>query len=125
MIPTTIVNNYDINNGGCGIAAILIAEKLKKNKFLWCDNLRETLSPVAPTHYWVVTDDEKAIDFHEEIHIKTAYAIYKTVKVVEREFVIESIKNKSSCNFFFNRKNSKMIADLIKVEIPEDLQGVL
>lgn len=124
FIPEEIIQRFKVNHGGCGIAAILLAQKLKVDKFLWCSGLFCKQGVVAPRHYFV-KHNNRAIDIFGENDIDTLYDDYDVIKEVNPEFVLATIANRDSWNNSFNRANTIHLASLLEVEVPEYLKQVI
>jgi len=125
FIDELFIDYFNINNGGCGIVALLIGCKLKSDKFLWCCNGYREFKPQAPGHYYVVHDG-KAYDIRGQWTItELTNEEWTTVKEVTVEFVLESVRQRHTWNNDYNRNNTIHIASLLDVDIPEYLKQVI
>lgn len=124
FIDETLVSKLHINHGGCGIVAILLAQKLKSDKFLWCSRQWDEQGFVVPRHYFV-KHNNKAMDVNGEHDIDSLYEDFDIIKEVDPEFVLATIANRKGWNNSFNRANTPHVAALLGVEVPEYLNQVI
>lgn len=103
----------NINDGGCGIAALSIKRKKKRGSII------KAMSGIfsEKLHYYVV-DGEKVIDSTGVYSKKELDGYWKTEKVSEKELV-KNIKNESLWNQIFNRKNIKKIEKDLGVDLSD------
>lgn len=124
FIPKTLAYKLRVNNGGCGIVAILLSIKLKSDKFLWCARSYDNQGLSVPRHYFV-KHNNKAVDIFGEKDIDALYDDFDVVKEVDPEFVLATIANRDGWNNDFNRSNTPHVAALLGVEVPEYLNQVI
>lgn len=122
----------DINCGGCGISALAIQEWAKKNTnmknirfaFLYYNknscsygNNKDIISkkvnkrPEAPNHCCVLIGRRK-IDSNRMVPLR-----FRTKLIVTKKFLIESIKNRGSWNWRFNRAYIEDIEEKLGISL--------
>ncbi len=120
-------DELSINRGGCGIAAILIADKINANKFYlhnsWSGRIYSKTD--VPSHIYVYDKKKKCIiDTSGSRQINNLFGGFFKENVVSKKDILKMI-NCGCWNNDYYRGNTKRIAKMLKVKIPKDLEMVL
>ena len=116
------IDSLDVNFGGCGIVAVLIADKIGATRFAWCSYYHEEYpdSNEAPSHM-LVEKSGTLVDI-DGSHLKSDITSqYGNIFYIDRDEVLLCI-SEGWWNERFDRRDSNRIAKMMKVKIANDLK---